>query len=325
MTVPLKVGVLRGGLGHEYDVSLRTGANIITNLPSEKFQPVDILITKDGKWHLSGLPVSPEQAVRRVDVIFNALHGQYGEDGQVQQFLDYLGGKYTGSRALASALGMNKPKAKEIFRQAGLKVPQDIVLRQNANFDFEAGAYEAFRRLSPPWIIKPADSGSSVGLYLARTYPELVLAIRSAFNFSDEVMVEEYIKGREATCGVIERMRSNDYYALLPIEIIPSTPGRLFDYEAKYGGETKEICPGSFSLAEKREIERLAKEVHKLLDLKHYSRADFIVSPKGIYVLEVNTLPGLTNESLIPKSLKATGISYPQFLEHVINLALEDY
>lgn len=322
MPVPIKVGILRGGLGHEYEVSLKTGASVIKNLPSDKYQPVDILITRDGLWHISGRPVSPEEAIRRVDVIFNALHGQFGEDGQLQQLLDMTGVPYTGSGALASALGMNKPKSKEIFRQAGFKVPQDIVLKKEILVDAEESAYQVFRRLSPPWIIKPAGSGSSVGLYLAKNFSELVLALEQVFLLTDDVLVEEYIKGREATCGVVEKWRQQDYHALLPIEIITPPEKSLFDYEAKYSGVTQEICPGRFSPEEKREIERLSAEIHKVLGLKHYSRSDFVISPKGIYVLEVNTLPGLTEESLIPKSLKASGVDYPQFLDHIITLAL---
>lgn len=325
MPTPIKVGVLRGGLGHEYEVSLKTGASVIKNLSPDKYQPVDILITRDGVWHILGRPIAPEEAVRQVDVVFNALHGEFGEDGQLQNLLDLSRVPYTGSGALASALGMNKPKAKEIFRQAGFKVPQDIVLRRELHQDAEEAAYQVFRRLSPPWIIKPSASGSSVGLYLARNYQELVSSLEKVFRLTDDVLVEEYIKGREATCGVVDNFRNQDCHALLPIEIVTAENKQLFDYEAKYSGVTKEICPGRFSQEEKREVERLATEIHKVLGLRHYSRSDFVVSPKGVYVLEVNTLPGLTEESLIPKALKAGGVEYSQFLDHVITLALTNF
>lgn len=322
MGAPIRVGILRGGIGHEYEVSLKTGANVIRNLPSDKYQPVDMLLSRDGTWHVNGLPVPPERAVRSVDVIFNALHGEFGEDGQVQQILDYLTVPYTGSGTVASALGMDKPRAKEIFKKSGLKVPNGVVFKKAGQTEAEAIAYDAFQKISPPWVIKPAGSGSSVGLYLARTYPELVQAIGSCFNFSDSILVEEYIKGKEATCGVVDNLRGQAYYPLLPIEIVPPVDKKLFDYEAKYTGITSELCPGRFSQAEKAELERLSVEIHQALGLRHYSRSDFIISPRGIYALEVNTLPGLTEESLIPKSLRAGGIPYDQFLDHIITLAL---
>jgi D-alanine-D-alanine ligase len=162
-----------------------------------------------------------------------------------------------------------------------------------------------------------------VGLYLARTYPELVQAVEACFNISDRVLVEEYIKGKEATCGVVENFRNQDHYSLLPIEIVTTPNKKLFDYEAKYSGETAEICPGRFTREEKAELERLAAEAHKALGLRHYSRADFIISPRGIYLLEINSLPGLTEESLVPKSLKSAGISYEDFLDHIITQALD--
>ncbi len=320
MSAPIKVGILRGGIGHEYEVSLKTGATILKNLPSDKYQPVDMLLSRDGTWHVNGLPTSPERAVRNVDVIFNALHGEFGEDGQVQQILDVLMTPYTGSGTMASVLGMDKPKAKEIFKKAGIKVPNGVVLKRGEQTEAEAIAHDAFQKIAPPWIIKPTGCGSSVGLFLARTYPELVQAVENCFNFSDSILVEEYIRGKEATCGVVDNLRGQDHYPLLPIEIVPSA--NLFDYEAKYSGLTSELCPGRFNKEEKTELERLATVIHQTLGLRHYSRSDFMISPRGIYTLEVNTLPGLTEESLIPKSLRAAGIPYDQFLDHVVTLAL---
>lgn len=322
MGVPIRVGILRGGTGHEYEISLKTGASVLKSLPLERYQPVDMLLTRDGVWHLNGLPYSPEKAVRNVDVIFNALHGEFGEDGQVQQILDYLSIPYTGSGMIASSLSMDKSRAKDIFKKAGIKVPNGVVIKADEQTEAEAIAYDAFLKISPPWIIKPANSGSSAGLYFARTYPELVQAIESCFKFSDSILVEEYIKGKEATCGVIDNLRGQDYYPLIPIEIITPTHKKLFDYEAKYTGISSELCPGRFTRKEKFEIEKLATDIHRALGLRHYSRSDFIISSRGIYALEVNTLPGLTEESLIPKSLKAAGIPYGQFLDHVITLAI---
>lgn len=322
MSAPIRVGILRGGKGHEYEVSLKTGASILKNLPSDKYQPVDILITRDGAWHINGLPTSPERAIRSVDVVFNGLHGEFGEDGQIQQILDSLQANYTGSGAVASALGMDKPKAKKIFKDAGIRVPNGVVLKRDYQSDADAIAYDVFRKMSPPWIIKPADSGSSIGIYLAKSYPELIQGIESCFEFSNRILVEEYIKGKEATCGVVEGLRGHEHYPLLPIEIVKPKGADIWDYNNKYSADHEIVCPGRFTREEKDEIEQLSAKIHKALGLRHYSRSDFILSPKGIYVLEVNTLPGLTEHSLVPKSLQSAGISYDQFLDHLVTLAL---
>ncbi|MEK7478013.1 MAG: D-alanine--D-alanine ligase [Patescibacteria group bacterium] len=315
----LRVGVLRGGMGCEYDVSLKTGGQVLNYLP-EQYQPEDILITKDGTWHHRGLPLNPTNLPHLVDVVFNCLHGEYGEDGRVQKLLDDLDVFYTGSGHLASRLGMNKILAKNVLRQNGLKVAQHLPVQ--AGDDLAQKAREVFLKFAPPYVVKPADRGSSVGLFFVPYLEDLAEAIADCLDYSDSVMVEEYIRGREATCGVVANFRGEPIYALLPIEIVRPSGQSVWNYIDKYSGETKELVPGPFSPEHKVELERLARTVHELLGLRHYSRTDFIVSPRGIYVLEVNTLPGLTAESLLPKSLTAIGVSYPQFLEHIINLAI---
>ena len=316
----IRVGVLRGGPSNEYEVSLKTGSTVLANLPEEKYETRDIFIDKQGTWHMRGRPVYPEQALEQVDVAFNALHGHYGEDGQVQHLLEQLAIPFTGSGSLGSAVAMNKLLAKERVKKTGIKTAFHVVLVPDR--DAEVLAKEIFRSFPSPWVIKPASSGSSVGVTLARSFEELVDGIAEAFEHSEKVFIEDYVRGREATVGVIEGFRNEDVYALPPIEIIPGTNRAFFDYEAKYAGESQEICPGNFSLEEKRELERLAKLVHTELDLRHYSRSDFIINPAGIYFLEVNTLPGLTESSLVPKAVHAVGSSLPEFLDHLVTRAL---
>ena len=180
-----------------------------------------------------------------------------------------------------------------------------------------------FRGFPQPSVVKPIRGGSSVGVSITNSYEELRDGIMHAFKYSPKVLVEEYIRGREATCGVLEDFRGESLYALPPVEITPPDGSPFFDYEAKYSGESKEICPSTFTDEVKAKLEHLAREIHKKLELRHYSRSDFIVSPRGIYFLEVNTLPGLTSESLLPKSMEVVGCSFPQFIEHVIRLALK--
>lgn len=316
-----RVGVVRGGKGHEYEVSLATGGGVLKSLSRERYEPVDILITKDGLWHVQGVAIAPAALPRYVDVVFNALHGEFGEDGEIQKIFDTIGIPYTGSGHFASAIGINKTKTNELLRGKGIKVPHGLGISFDGRL-IEDYAREVFLKVPPPWIVKPADKGSSVGISVVRLYPDLPQAIADCFQISDHILVEEFIKGKEATCGVIDGFRGHTYYALPPIEIRKPTPSSFWTYEDKYSGKTEEVCPGCFSDEEKRQIETTAVKVHEQLGLRHYSRTDFIVSPRGIYVLEPNTLPGLTPASLLPKALEAVGCGYAEFLDHLITLAL---
>lgn len=336
----INVGVLRGGPSDEYEVSLKSGAEVLRNLSDERYRKVDLFIDKSGNWHSSGVCVPIEKALNGLDVVFNALHGSFGEDGGVQRILDSHGIPYTGSGMMASVLGMNKVLSKNAFKDSSIKTPYHILLSQEAilneldpleleNLDYkviekgiEKFSFKLFRSFPMPAVIKPVSSGSSAGVFLAMDYDSLVKNLLNALKISDEIMIEEYISGREATCGVIERFRNHDIYALPPIEIRPHNK-MIFDYESKYQGKSDEICPANFSSDEKMEIEKLSRLAHKSLGLSHYSRSDFKIHPKrGIFILEANSLPGLTKESLLPKALKAVGSTVSHFVDHVIDLAL---
>jgi D-alanine-D-alanine ligase len=330
----IKVGVIRGGISSEYDVSLKTGSNVLSHLRSEKlnktYKAIDILIDKESVWHINGKPISIADVFHSVDVIFNALHGDYGEDGKVQQMLDGWKISYTGSGAFASALGYNKVLAKEQFALLGIKTPSHIVVPKYKKEDGPIKSYsknvaqQIHSQIPPPWIIKPLSGGSSVGMKMARTYPELINAFEDGVNKEVDVLVEEMIEGKEATVGVVNDFRNKKVYVLPSTEIRVYKGKDFFDFEAKYEGMSEEICPGNFTRKEKDELERLASLIHTGLNLSHYSRSDFIIHPrKGIYALEVNTLPGLTDESLIPKMLKAVGADVPSFIDHLIKLALK--
>ena len=317
------VGVLRGGPSSEYEVSLQTGASVLKNLNRERYEPRDILIAKNGAWHMDGFRRGEDYILHRVDVVFNALHGEYGEDGKVQRIMEHFGTPFTGSLSLPSAMAFNKALTKNHIAGTSVRLPRHIVI-ENSEEDLERKIKEVWRTFLQPSVVKPVALGSSVGVGIARDFPTFRALILGALEKSDGAMVEEYIQGREATCGVVKNFRGEEIYQLLPIEIIPPPEKDFFDYEAKYSGISREICPGNFSPEEKAEIQQAAALVHRTLGLGHYSRSDFIVSPKrGIYFLEVNTLPGLTNESLLPKSLAAIGCSLPDFLEHLLTLALD--
>lgn len=315
-----RIAILRGGPSDEHDISLKSGLNVIETL-SPQHIIVDIVIDKEKKWHLLGIPILPAEALKHSDVVINALHGHYGEDGKVQQTLDHVGIPYTGSKALASALGMHKWKAKEIFKQNGLKTPNAI--RVSNENDISEQALNIFKSFSLPVIIKPISSGSSVGVSVARDLQSLEMSLISVFSYCNKAIVEEYIKGKEATCVVVENFRGQKYYAFPPIEIVKHTDV-AFDMDMKYSGKIEERCPGNFSQSEKEAIMQSAINAHVAIGARHYSRSDFIVHPvRGTYILEINTLPGLTNTSLLPKAIDSVGSNMNEFLHHLIAEAIK--
>lgn len=331
----IKVGVIRGGVSGEYEVSLASGAQVLSHLRSDvlkdKYTAVDIFIDRDGIWHINGIPITIDKVVTKVDVIINALHGDYGEDGKVQELLEKWKIPYTGSGPVPSAIGYNKFLTKQEFIKLGINTPQHILfpayqddIDGPRNRYAQKKAREVWERLPPPWIVKPLTGGSSIGMQVCKTFQSLVDAFEAGMNEKVSILVEEFIKGKEATVGVINNFRNKDVYALPPIEIRIPKGSTFFDNNVKYNGQSQEICPGNFTSKEKEELERLASLIHSGLNLSHYSRSDFIIHPKrGIFALEVNTLPGLTSESLMPKALNAVGSSLPEFIEHIINLAFK--
>lgn len=318
----VRVGVARGGPSNEYEVSLKTGEAVLKNIP-ERYEAVDIFVDKTGTWHVEGIRHEPHKAVKKVDVIFNAMHGEYGEDGKIQEFLDSLGVSYTGSRAFASRLAMNKALTKSFLEREGIQTPKYLVISKD---DYRPDiAIKLFREFPQPAVIKPLSSGSSVGVSISKDFFTLEEALKKAFEVSDQVLIEEYISGKEATCGIVENFKGDSHHVLPLIEIVSKSLAGFFDYDAKYKGQSEEICPGRFSEADEKKIKQLAVKIHKALGLRHYSRSDFIIHPtRGIFFLETNTLPGLTEASLLPKALKTSGSSLSEFLEHVIQGALRD-
>jgi D-alanine-D-alanine ligase len=313
------VAVLRGGPSSEYEVSLKTGASVLESLDRDKYEPRDVFISRKGEWHSHGVPMLPERALRGADVAFNAMHGEFGEDGGVQRLLEVLKMPYTGSNTVASAVAFNKNTTRRAVEKLGVKVPRGILVPKTG--DIEKEALKIFRSFPHPAIVKPVIGGSSVGTTVADNFHALAWGLEQAFKIGPQALVEEFVRGKEATVGVIDRFRNEEHYSLLPVEITPPTTCNFFDYEAKYSGQSREECPGSFSSEEKHLLANISRKVHRELNLRHYSRADFIVSKRGIYFLEVNTLPGLTKESLLPKALNAVGSKLGEFVGHVVELA----
>jgi len=314
------VGVLRGGPSREHEVSLESGANILAQLPEDRYIARDIYIDRAGTWHERGRPVAPERVLRQVDVVLNGLHGEYGEDGEVQKLMERFGVRYAGADSFGSYLAMHKVLAKARAREVGLLVP-DFAYVEHAE-DTGQVVHDVIRTFHQPVVVKPVAWGSSVGVAIVGGYAPVLATVQQLFlDGVQGVLIEEVIKGREATVGVVEGLRGETLYGLPVVEIVPPD-GDFFSYGAKYSGESREICPGAFSRVAAEELQHAAKAIHRALGLRHYSRSDFIVSPKGVYYLETNTLPGLTSESLLPKALAAVGVRMSDFLSHLVNLAL---
>jgi D-alanine-D-alanine ligase len=317
--IQTRIGVLRGGTSPEYDVSLKTGQAVLGALSEEKYHVRDILIDRGGKWHSRGMRVAPEQALQDIDVAFNALHGSFGEDGKVQRLLDTFQVPYTGSDALGSAIGMNKHLAKSQLKNLSFKLPEHRVLKRE-EID-EPMLVELWQTFPQPSFVKPVSGGSSLDTLMVDSFDGLLYALALALENTDQVMIEEYIPGRELTVGVVDGFRNEDLYVLPVVEIIPSKAA-FFDYDEKYSGSAQEVCPTRLPEGRREELEQAAREVHKTLGLRDYSRSDFIMRPDGVYFLEVNTLPGLTSESLVPKALSAVGASLSDFFDHILDRAL---
>lgn len=330
----IKIGVLMGGPSNEHFVSLSSGKQVAQGLDKKKYEVFPILITPKNKWLIKSyqwlenikdidqniskkvksktwaIKIEPViQRIKELDVVFICLHGKFGEDGRVQALLDLLRVPYTGSGVLASAIGLDKISFKRYFSG---------IVKMPMSYEIEKGKSIIKPDIAGKLVVKPADQGSSLGVSLVSSYKELLRAVEKAFGFCEKVIVEEYIDGTEVSCGVLG---NNDPFALEVVEIRPK--GEFFDYKAKYlPGETEEIIPAEINNSLTARVKDTAITVHKTLGCRGFSRTDMIVNEKGIFVLEVNTIPGLTPNSLLPKEAKASGISYSKLLDIIISCAL---
>jgi D-alanine-D-alanine ligase len=323
----IKVAVLCGGPSSEWEVSMRSGTEVLKHLPKEKYDAKLIHITPDGRWMIldrtKALPLklfgedgrAIKSDLRKFDIAFIALHGAFGEDGTVQAILEAIGLPYTGSGILASALGMNKLKTTEIAEAAGLLVPKTLIVSN------EEAKREIKKIFKYPLVIKPNGSGSSMGVSIVREDKELGPAISKALQDGGTAVAQQYIKGRELTCGVLGNT-GKDLIALPPVEII--SKNTFFDYEAKYTSKaTEEVCPAKLPKNLERKIQELAIRAHRAIGADGLTRSDFILVKDKLYFLEINTSPGMTEASLCPKEARAMGWEMGEFLDMIVELALK--
>lgn len=303
-----KIVVLAGGWSGEREVSLGSGKTVYDALDKERYE-VELF---DPKEHLGEL--LEEKAT--IDLVFILLHGKMGEDGRIQGFLDLLGIPYVGSGVLSSSMALNKKITKYLYQSAGLKVPRYYIRRRGE--EVEGRAYlESF---GGKVVVKPIAEGSSLGISICGSEESLVEGVKEAFSYDDEIVLEEYIDGREVTCCVT----GNRELETLPlIEIIPTAAYDFFDYEAKYtSGATNEICPADLDEPIADKLRDCAKMAHHALQCRAWSRTDMIVSGEDVFALETNTIPGMTENSLFPRAARVAGLSMSALLDRLIELSL---
>ncbi len=297
----MKVGVIMGGVSSEREVSLMTGREMLAHLDRRKYEVRPIEIN------------SREELIEKaagIDVALLALHGRYGEDGTIQGTLDTMGIPYTGSGVLSSGLCMNKDISKKLIRAEGVRTPDWFVLKSADDLDEEEAG-----RFGYPVVVKPNCGGSSIGIRLACSKEQLASAVREAGRWDDEIVIERHVEGEEFTCAILNGR-------LLPIvKIRPHAD--FFDYESKYAdGKAEEtVVELPDDLTER--IRTAALTCYKALKCSVYARVDILVQDGVPYVLEVNSLPGLTKNSLLPKSAQAAGISFGRLLDLIIAYSLE--
>lgn len=308
----LRLALLSGGISSEREVSLSSGDQVYEALDKTKYD----IRRYDPKDDLEKLVAD----AGRIDAALIILHGPYGEDGTIQGLLDLLGIPYQGAGVLGSALAMNKLVAKQLYEMEGLPVAPYIMLDGRHRQDIDPEALSG--RLGLPVVIKPIEAGSSVGMSIVRTPRELPDAVATARAHGSVVMIEAYIDGTEVTVGVL----GNETLEALPlIEIVPGRDHEFFDYQAKYiPGLTEEICPARISDELTAKAQDYALRAHKVLQCRGYSRTDMIIKDNQLYLLETNTIPGMTATSLFPQAAQAAGYSFSALLDRLIQLGMED-
>jgi D-alanine-D-alanine ligase len=341
MVSKLRVAVLMGGRSNEREISLRSGSMVARHLDRDKY---DVLAFDTATIHrldhgqapgelpaaateadftalapLAPRAIRPDSREPSVDVAFIALHGRGGEDGAIQGLLELLGIPYTGSGVLASALAMDKAVSKRIFKAEGIPTAPWRDFWMDNCVDVRTMAAEIQETLGLPVVVKPACEGSTIGITIARTAGELPAALEHAAAYGPHVLAEQFVPGTEITAAIL----GNRNAQVLPlVEIVPA--GGFYDYHAKYTpGATEEVVPARIADDVAARARDMALTAFEALGCRGVARVDMITGPAGPVVLEVNTVPGMTETSLVPRAAEAAGMSFARLLDRIIELALE--
>ncbi len=323
------VAVLMGGVSSEHEVSLKSGAMVSGNLDRTTFDVTQVVITQEGHWKFPGedlldiFHALPRLRELKVDCVFIALHGPFGEDGRLQGMFDAFGIPYTGSGCAASALAMDKIHSKAVARQAGVRVADQFLLTRD---EWDAGQTAILARVANefgyPCLIKSPCQGSSIGMAIPKDETHFKKSLLDVFMYGDLVMVEKFVKGTEVTCAVLDVEEGKAPRALPVIEICP-VDSEFFDYHAKYTpGACNEIVPARISPEVTKKVQAIAERVHHVIGCNGFSRSDMILDGDDPVWIEINTIPGMTETSLFPQAAAAAGISFSQMLTLFVEEAL---
>jgi len=322
----IRVGVLRGGMSPEYNISLETGSYVLNNIPRDKYTPVDLFVDHDGVWHRNGVPINPEELSGFVDVVFNCLHGMDGEDGRVQRLLENLDIPFVGSDSFSSGLTGFKNKTKDRLKAIGYKTPQYMLLQDLSKYDPEdrhnhmrRKAMEVFKKLGGPWIVKPILGSASTHTYLVTSFSELISMLDYLSDSFDEILVEQFVEGKEIAACILAGFRGEEHYVFPPKEVVK--PNKLLDQETRKSGLHKAYIIGKGMDSVKSQIEKMTRDLHKEFNLADFSMIEYIVDNRGqIHVLEIDSVPILSSGEILHDFIKSVGSSEAEFLDHLISL-----
>ncbi|MGY6561216.1 MAG: D-alanine--D-alanine ligase [Luteibaculaceae bacterium] len=321
------VAVLFGGFSGEAVVSEKSAKNVFNAVPKDEYSAYLVQITKE-HWYVlfendlveidkTNFSFTPENGSQiKFDFVLNVIHGSPGEDGLLQGYFEMLSIPHSTGNALSCALTFNKLTTNIMLRNAGFKTGSTERINKK-----DLGDLNRFKSLGLPLFIKPCETGSSIGISKVKDWSELEGAIKNAFQFDDEVLVEPYVSGRELSCGVV-KIGNSEPIALPPTEIIPQN--EFFDFESKYSGKSQEITPASLTTEQMHIVQEAAVAVYNLFNCYGFARVDiFLLSDNSVHIIEPNIVPGMTNESLIPQQLRAAGLDLTQLLSQLIQAGIQ--
>ena len=311
-----KVAIIEGGYSKEKAISIKSAKTVFDNLDRTKFEPIRVLIDEKewtayddgGRYSIDKNNFSYVKSGTKYnfDYAFIVIHGTPGEDGKLQGYLDMVGIPYNTSSAAIMALTFQKFHCNQFLKNFGINVPEAVLIKSDDQIDER----QIIDKIKLPSFVKPTDGGSSYGVSKVKKESDLLLAIKEAFNHGSEVIIEENIEGREVTCGVY---RDSEGVKALPITEIISE-NEYFDYDAKYHGKSKEVTPAETTESMTNEIQSLTKEIYGILGMKGIVRMDYIINDGGTpFLIEINSVPGMSKESILPQMVQKSGLSLIKF------------
>lgn len=312
-----KIGVLRGGVGDEYYFSLESGAQVMQALRDAGYEVIDLLVDRQGVLHARGVPIALDTLVGMVDLVWNAMHGYWGEDGALQHELDTLGIPYVGSGMVASRIARHKFSAKERAQALGIKTPIALVVAPETTDSISEITGRVYRMMAPPWVIKPLYGGASAHTYLAKTQLELAEFVEESMTHGEPFIVEQYIYGHEAVAGVVDDFRGEAHYTLPIVEVASPRTGVLSHTARKEGTYVKDR--DALRPEQKEAIGKYARQIHEMLGATDFSQSEFIVDDRGdIWYLETDTLPHFGERHPFLNGLARVGASIKDFVTHIV-------